>query len=106
MRIILNIIGILIFFISRFNGRKDKVKETSISFWFKDNWGELISIALFDIALMMLVFIGGIEFNFEKLAPMLPEGLKLVGDGAMCFIIGSVLAWGVYVGYQKIIKKK
>ena len=106
MKILLNIIGVIIFFLNRFVGRKDKNKELSISFWIKDNWGELLIIALFDLALMMLVFIGGIELNFEKIAPMLPEGMKIAGDGAMCFLIGLFLAWAFYRGYQKIIKRK
>ena len=106
MKIVLNIIGVLIFFLSRFVGRTDKSKQLSISFWLKDNWGELTIIALFDIALMMLVFIGGIELNFEKMAPLLPEGVKLAGDGAMCLVIGLFIAWLFYRGYQKVIKKK
>ena len=106
MTVILNIIGVLIFFLSRFQGRTDKTKSASLSFWLKDNWGELVIIALFDVALMMLVFIGGIELNFDKIAPMLPDGVKLAGDGAMCFVIGLFIAWLFYKGYQKIIKKK
>ena len=106
MKIILNIIGVLIFFLSRFQGRTDKTKNLSISYWLKDNWGELTIIALFDIALMILVFAGGLEINFEKLAPLLPEGVKMAGDGAMCFIIGLFLAWAFYNGYKKVVKKK
>jgi len=105
MKIILNIIGILIFFLNRFSGRKDKTKAPSLAFWLKDNWGELTIIALFDVALMMLVFQGGLEFNFEKLT-MLPDGIQLAGDGALCFIIGLILSWGAYVGYQKLFKSK
>ena len=102
MKILLNVIGILIFFLNRYVGRKDKTAEPSIKFWLKDNWAELVIITLFDAALMILVVFGGLKFDFSKLLPSLPEGLTLAGDMAMCFLIGLFLAWTFY----SIIKKK
>ena len=104
MKILLNIIGILIFFLNRFAGRTDKTTKPSIGYWFRDNWCELLIVALFDTALMILVILGGLEFNFEKIAPMLPDGVKIAGDLALCLLVGLVFAWVTYVGYKKIVK--
>jgi len=106
MKIVLNIIGILIFFLNRLAGRKERQNPLSIRYWFRDNWEQLICVALVDIALMLLVVNGGLEFNFEKLTPMLPEGMKLAGDLALSFLVGLVFSWGVYVGYKKMFKTK
>jgi hypothetical protein len=106
MKIALNIIGILIFFLVRLAGRKDKDSPFSIRFWLKDNWEQLAAVVLFDVALMLLVFQGGLQFNFEKIAPMLPEGVQLAGDAAMCFLVGLLFAWGIYSGYKKMVIDK
>jgi hypothetical protein len=37
---------------------------------------------------------------------MLPDGVKLIGDLALCFLVGAVFAWVTYVGYKKIIQGK
>ena len=105
MNIVLNIFGVLIFFLVKLSHRKNKEQPLSIRYWLESNFEQLIDIALFDIALMMLVFQDGLHLNFEKIAPMLPEGLQLAGDGAMCFLVGLVFAWAVYNGYKKIIFK-
>jgi len=106
MKIVLNIIGILIFFLVRLGGRKDKETPLSIKFWLKDNWEQLCAVVLFDVALMMLVFQGGLQFNFEKIAPMLPDGVQLVGDAALCFLVGLFFAWGIYAAYKKAVLEK
>lgn len=106
MKVVLNILGVLIFFFVKLSGRKNRETPLSIKYWFKDNWEQLIAIALFDIALMLLVFQGGLQFNFEKIAPMLPDGVQLAGDSALCFLVGLFFAWGVYAGYKKMVFKK
>ena len=106
MKIILNILGVLIFFLNRYAGRKDKAQPFSGKKWLKENWEQLTIVALFDVSLMLLVINGGLEFNFEKIAPMLPDGVKLAGDLALCFLVGLLFAWGFYVGYKKIVLEK
>lgn len=106
MKIALNIIGIAIFFLVRLGGRKNTATPLSIKFWLKDNWEQLAAVILIDVALMLLVFQGGLQFNFEKLAPMLPDGVQLAGDAALCFAVGALFAWGVYVGYKKMVLEK
>ena len=71
MKIILNIIGIVIFFLSRFSNRKDKTTEPSVKFWIRDNWEQLITIALFDIALMILASKQALNIDFSKLTFLL-----------------------------------
>jgi hypothetical protein len=102
MKILLNVLGMMIFFLLRFNGRADKAKEPSIGFWMKDNWVELIVILLFDIAFMILGVFGGLKVDFTKLLPSLPDWITIVGDWALCFIIGL---FGAYAGYT-LIKAK
>ena len=106
MKILLNVLGILIFFLNRYAGRTDKAQPFSGNKWLKENWEQLTIVAFFDVALMLLVINGGLEFNFEKIAPMLPEGVKLAGDLSLCFLVGLLFSWLVYVGYKKIIKER
>ena len=106
MKVLLNALGILIFFLNRYAGRTDKTEPFSGKKWLKENWEQLTIIALFDVALMLLVINGGLEFNFEKIAPMLPEGVKLAGDLSLCFLVGLLFSWLVYVGYKKMVKGK
>jgi Kef-type K+ transport system membrane component KefB len=106
MKILLNALGILIFFLNRYAGRTDKAQPFSGKKWLSENWEQLTIVALFDVALMLLVINGGLEFNFEKIAPMLPEGVKLAGDLSLCFLVGLLFAWLVYVGYKKMVKGK
>ena len=104
MKIAMNLLGIMIFFLNRLSGRTNKEEPLSWKYWFRDNWIELAIVGLFDVALMLLVVLGGLEFNFERIAPMLPDGVQLVGDYALCFLVGLVFAWVTYVGYKKMFK--
>lgn len=106
MKILFNLIGILIFFLNRLAGRKDTKEPLSIKFWIKDNWEQLACVLLFDIALMLLVIEGGLQFNFDRLAPMLPDGVQLAGDSALCFLVGLIFSWAIYSGYKKFVLNK
>jgi hypothetical protein len=102
MKILLNVLGVIIFFLLRFDGRADKIKETSLGFWAKDNWVECIVIALFDFALLILGLYGGLQIDFTKLFPLLPEWVTIGGDLALSFVIGL---FGGYLGYS-LVKTK
>ncbi len=106
MKITLNVLGMLIFFLVRLGGRKDKNTPLSGKIWLRENWEQLSAVVLIDVALMLLVFEGGLKFSFEKIAPMLPDGVTLVGDSALCFLVGWLFAWGVYVAYKKVVLEK
>jgi hypothetical protein len=105
MKILLNILGILIFFFTKLAGRKDKTEPLSVKFWIKDNFEQLIVVALIDVALMLLLVTGGLKLSFEKL-PNIPNWLQVVGDGAACLLIGAFLAYAGYEAYKKIVLDK
>lgn len=102
MKLLLNAIGVLIFFLVRLAGRKDKGSPLSITFWLKDNWEQLITVLLFDIGLMILLGEGGLNISFDKLV-WLPEWLQIIGDSASALVIGLFGAWLAYAGYKKAI---
>ena len=52
--LVLNLIGILIFFINRYANRTKKTIGFSLKFWLKDNWPEVSSTLLFDLALIVI----------------------------------------------------
>jgi hypothetical protein len=102
MKILLNVLGILIYFLLRFMNREDKTKEPSVKFWIEDNWVELIVISLFDFALMIILIFGGLQVDFTKMIPAWPDWITLSGDYALSFLIGVI---GAATGYI-IIRKK
>ena len=104
MKILLNILGVLIFFFVRLQGR-DKSVPFSVKFWFKDNWEQLIAIALIDVALMVLVFTGGLKLSLEQL-PGIPKWIQLAGDGVICLLVGALFAYLGYEAYKKLVLDK
>jgi hypothetical protein len=102
MNWLLNILGILIFFLNRYNKRTLKTKAFSFNFWIKDNWNELITIFLLDIALMLLLLGPGTEVNFDDLLSKLPFGLKVAGEPLLSFLLGL----GLSNLFYSIFKKK
>jgi hypothetical protein len=105
MNWLFNLLGIVIYFLLRYNGRTDQTTKLSIGFWFKDNWAELLGILLFNILLMSLFVVGGVTIDLTKLLPSLPDGVAFVGDAAICAFIGLVLAHGVYELFKSKVKK-
>jgi len=79
--------------------------KPSIRYWFKDNWPEFVGIMAFDIVLMLLLMAKGVVIDLEKMIPSLPDGLSFVGDLAICFIIGSVLAHAAYELFKAKVTK-
>jgi hypothetical protein len=103
MKVLLNIIGILIYFINRYNKRTIRTVAFSYKYWIKDNWHEISTIILLDIALMILLFNPGTEINFDDLFSKLPFGLKLPADLLMSFLLGLGLASLFYTIFKKKI---
>ena len=104
-KIIANVIGIAIFFLTRFVTRTDKTKKPSRSYWIRNNWPELVIILLFDAGLMLIQVFGGISINYEKILPGLGEAATFTGEIAACFFIGLVLAFVIYMIYKTAIRK-
>ena len=99
LAIILNIIGIAICFLTKYNNRRNQDKTFSLRFWINDNWPELIITLLFDAALVLLVMVGDIQLNVQE---FLPEWVASVGGLTISFLLGLGLAAGIY----EIIKTK
>jgi len=99
MKILLNMLGICIYFLSRFNKRRSKEKNFSIKFWITDNWPELLTILLVDISVMILFVTNDISFD---MASFVPDWLVNIGDLGVSWLIGLGLAYLVY----NVIRKK
>lgn len=105
MKILLNILGILTFFLIRFINRSDKVTEPKLKFWIKDNKWELLLICLVDIQLVIFVIAGGLQIDLAKLFPSLPAGITFTGDWVLCALIGWFVSWLVYIAIKKKIEE-
>lgn len=104
MKILLNILGIITFFLIRFINRKNQ-EVPSLKFWLNDNKYELIVIALIDIQLMIFVIIGGLQIDLTKLLPTLPDGVSMIGDLALPALCGWLISWLVYVMLKKKVEE-
>lgn len=96
MKGLLNILGILLYFIIRYGKRSDKTQKFSATFWLNDNWIETVGTIVVNAILVILLLAGGITFDFEKWLPWLPDGIGFVGDLAAYAIIGAVISHVVY----------
>lgn len=99
--IILNIIGIAIFYINRYEKRKSDT-PWSFGFWLKENLPESLITLLFNIGLMLLLLhpetnVGG------WLSSVLPTGLALAAKPTFAFLLGFGLAWVLYVNINNLI---
>ena len=105
MKILLNILGIALYFLIRYNKRTDKSVKFSHEFWLNDNWPETVAILIFDLVLMILLFKGGLEIDLNKYLPALPDGVAFVGDLSICFFIGLILSAAIYNLFKTKVKK-
>lgn len=99
--IILNVIGIAIYFLTRYNGRREQDKTFSMKFWIKDNWPELTITVLFDAALVLLVMVGDIQLNVQE---FLPDWVTSVGGLTLSFLLGLGVAASIYEVFKSKIK--
>lgn len=99
MKILLNFLGIMIYFLNRFTNRKRKDKSFSPLFWLKDNWSELTVILLVDASLMILLITNDISI---ELANFIPSWLVKPGDLTIAWVLGLGLSSLVY----NIIRKR
>ncbi len=105
MKILLNLLGIVLYFLLKYNKRSDKTSNFSGTFWMNDNWPESISILIFDGVLMLLLLKGGLVIDLNKWIPSLPDGVAFVGDLSICFLIGLILAGGIYELFKTKVSK-
>jgi len=102
MKLLLNFLGIVIYFLIRYGNRTDKTTTFSTTFWLNDNWPETVTTILFDVVLMLLFIAGGLKIELEKLFPSIPAGISFIGDLGIYFVIGLVLAHGAYELVKKL----
>jgi hypothetical protein len=92
MKILLNILGIAIYFINRYANRAQKQRPFDYRYWIKDNWPEMVTVLITDIVLMILLFSPGTEINFDEILGTLPIGIKVSGSLLMSFLLGLGLS--------------
>ena len=102
MKILLNLIGIAIYFLNRYSNRSKKNVAFDYRFWINDNWPEITTVVLLDTALMILLFAPGTEVNFDELLSSLPIGIKISGSWLMSFLLGL----GLSSLFYKLFKAK
>ena len=105
MKVILNFLGIVLYFLLKYKSRADKATNFSYTFWKNDNWPESLAILIFDGVLMILLLKGGLVIDLNKWIPSLPDGIAFVGDLSICFLIGLILAGGVYELFKTKVSK-
>src|SRR5690554_3570025 len=93
--IILNIIGIAIFYINRYDKRKSE-NPFSFGYWAKHNWPELVITLLVNVGLMILLLLPETNVS-EWLTSNLPKGLNVAAKPATAFLLGFGLAWVLYI---------
>jgi hypothetical protein len=104
---VLNAIGIVIYFLNRFGNRRTKTKA-SFKYWFADNYIELFTTLLFDLALMIIVMMPDVQVNFDSfIAENVPFGLTIspiVAKAILSFLLGLGLS-SLFYKYYKIRAK-
>jgi hypothetical protein len=95
------LIGTLLYFFMKFNGRTDKTKEPSLKFWWKDNWPELVLAFGFDTLAMVILMNKGTDLT-GFLASKLPAGIVLPTR----LIIGAACGLGIGGGIYELISGK
>ena len=106
MKILLNILGIILYFIIRYGNRTDKTQKFSGTFWLNDNWIETVCTLILNVIILILFAFGGVTIDYEKLVPWLPAGVAIAGDLASYVLIGLILSHGAYEGVAKFLKSK
>lgn len=103
LAIILNVMGIVIYFLTKYSNRREQDKTFSLKFWINDNWPELIITILFDAALVLLVMVGDIQLNVQE---FLPEWVTSVGGLTISFLLGLGLSAFIYEVFKSKVKKE
>jgi len=98
--IILNFLGITIYYLNRFENRGDK-SRFNLAFWLKDNLIGLIIILLLDLSFMILLLHPETSDIFGRwVNTTVPIGV--VAKPFLAFLLGLGLTGGLY----ELIKKK
>lgn len=104
MNWILNLLGVLIFFINRFKRRTHKTEPFSFKYWIMDNFQEMATTLLLNLALMIILDMNIKSGSLDVLLAKLPEWVTLLGVPGICFGLGAGLSWLLYELFRKKIK--
>jgi hypothetical protein len=103
---VLNFIGIAIYFINRFANRRVKTAKFTFRYWLKDNFPELSSTLLINIALMLLLMQPETNINIDEIIKeYVPFGLELAVKPLFSFLLGLGLSSAFYSLFRKKVKK-
>ena len=98
---ILNTIGMLIYFIQRYAGRRNKTKF-NFKFWLNDNWPELVTSILFNVALMLLLMQPETNINIDDfLKENVPFALQIAIKPLFSLLLGLGLSAFLYGMFKK-----
>ena len=98
-------IGILTYFISRYANRTNKTKFNS-KHWVNDNWPELASTLLVNIALMLLLMQPETNINIDEwLKANVPFALQIAIKPLFSLLLGLGLSAFLYNLFRKKVKK-
>ena len=98
---ILNLIGIAIYFLNKYAGRKNKTKFNA-KFWFKDNFPELASTLLINVALMLLLMQPETNINIDEwLKDNVPFALQIAIKPLFSLLLGLGLSAFLYGMFKK-----
>jgi hypothetical protein len=102
---LLNLLGIVLYFLVRFGNRTDKSVKFSSAFWMNDNWVETMGTLVVNVIIMLLMLKGGVTIDIEKIAPWMPDGISFVGDLFVYVLIGGFVSHLVYEAFKTKVKK-
>lgn len=102
---ILNLIGIFTYFINRYANRANKTKF-NFSLWINDNWPELASTLLVNIALMLLLMQPETTINIDDwLKANVPFAIQIAIKPLFSLLLGLGLSAFLYGLFRKKVKK-
>jgi len=101
---ILNLIGIIIWFLTKFSNRKNSSKVT-FSYWFSHNWSRLISTLLLNAAFMLILMLPDTQIDLTEVIAKynIPFGLVLATKPTISLALGLGLTAFLY---KKVKAKK
>lgn len=100
----LNLLGIMIFFMVRYENRRVK-DNFKLWFWIRDNWVELCCTLLFNIALMIILLHPEVAVDPHQLIDKyVPFEVKITGFAAK-MVISFLLGLGLSAALYSLVKK-
>ena len=101
---LLFLLGTVAFFLYKYIKRGNKEKPLSITFWFKDNWQELLLTFIFDITAMIILMDNGTTIDLTSVLAFLPAGVELSATLFVSFFVGFGGGAAIYAMLKKKVK--